>query len=330
MQITKSVIKKLTEHNISLILADIGASGDSWSVFKVLKPISNLLRFDPDLRDIREVKGTNEHRVVTINRAVVEQDCDEVEFYLTKSPYCSSTLKPDHEKLKSFAYADWFEVEKVVSVPAITLNQSLSLGNFSHIDWIKLDTQGTEFRILDSLPDKVFDQLLVCDIEASLYQHYLGADILPSLHDLMLKHDFWIAQMRPHWNTRISSNTSCELSSRYQGQDRKIFEYSKHREVTTLEFCYLRTIEGAKKRNYTFEQFLKLFTCHFSLGVFEYCLEILNEMDQSFSNSKTVEILRKETLAAIDKRVEKSKTPYYISALIFRLKSLLPNLLWQN
>lgn len=324
------VLKILGKQKVSLVMADVGASGDSWRDFERLKSIADLLRFDPDQRDIREVNNPGGHRVFTINRAVVDDDSETVDFYLTRFPYCSSTLSPDFAKLKSFAYADWFTIESMKSVPAITLEKAIYQSNFGRIDWIKLDTQGTEFRILNSIPDEIFDQLLVCDIEASLYQHYLQADILPSLHDLMLQHDFWIAEMRPHLNTRISGEASQILGDRYQGQAKKIFEYSKHREVTSLEFCYLRTIEGARKREYSFDQFAGLFACHFSLGIFEYCLEILTEMEKSFGSSELINDLRKETYTSIDERVRRSKIPYYISAVRSRLKSILPHLIWQE
>lgn len=323
------VVQLLKQENISLVLSEIGSSGEQWSIFESLKPIADLLRFDPDLRDIREIIGANSRRVVTLDRAVVNSDLDEVTFYLTKSPYCSSTLKPDFDRLKNFSYANWFEIEKTVKVPAITIDKALKKANFSRIDWIKLDTQGTELRILNSIAKDTFDRILVCDIEASLYPHYVGADTLPSMHELMLNNDFWITEMRPHWNTRISAKHLETLKQRYKGQDKKIFQYSKHKEVTTLEFCYLRTIEGAKKRNYNLEDFLRLFLCHYSLGVFEYCLEILAEIENLFGKSKIVDFLRQETLNEIDFRLRKSQIPYYVEALVWRLRRLFPSMLWQ-
>jgi FkbM family methyltransferase len=324
-----TVIQLLKQENISLVLTEVGASGETWDIFELLKPIADLLRFDPDLRDIRETAEIKPRRVVTLNRAVVDNEIEEVTFYLTKSPYCSSTLKPDFARLKNFPYADWFEIEKTVQVPAINLDRAIVLAKFDRIDWIKLDTQGTEFRILNSISQNIFDRVLVCDLEASLYPHYIDADTLPSMHELMLNNDFWIVEMRPHWNTRISANLMTKLTQRYQGQNNKIFKYSKHKEVTTLEFCYLRTIEGAKKRTYNLEDFLRLFLCHYSLGVFEYCLEILDSTEHLFGKSELVNALRQETLKAMDVRVLKSKLPYYIEALVFRLRRLFPSMLWQ-
>ena len=324
-----NIIKLFQQENIFLTLGEIGASGEQWSLYESLKPIADLLRFDPDLRDIREVKGNNCRRVVTLNKAVVENEVEEVIFYLTKSPYCSSTLKPDRERLKNFSYANWFEIENEVKVPAITLNKALETADLSRLDWIKLDTQGTESRILNSIDRSTFDRLLVCDIEASLYPHYIGADTLPSMHELMLNNDFWIVEMRPHWNTRISADRLQTLKQRYNGRNNKIFQYSKHKEVTTLEFCYLRTIEGAKKHSYSQEEFLRLFLCHYVLGVYEYCLEILIEIEELFGKSELINTLRKETYTAMDYRVRKSMIPYYVEAILFRLRRLFPSFLWQ-
>lgn len=329
MKNPKNIVQLLKQNNVSLILGDLGASGENWEVFELLKPIANLLRFDPDERDMREVLGTNGRRVITINRAVVEHDLDKVDFYLTNSPYCSSTLKPDFKRVKNYPYADLFEVKDIRQVSAITLNQAIISSDLSHIDWIKIDTQGTELRILNSISDDIFDRLLVCDIEASLYSHYIDADTLPSMHELMLEKDFWIVEMRPHWNTRISANRLKELEQRYKGKTQNIFQYSKHKEITTLELCYVRTLEGAKKQNYEFEQFICLFLCHFILEAFEYCLEILSEIENLFGNNEILDLLRQETFNSIDERTQRAQIPYYVDALIFRLKRMLPSL-WQN
>lgn len=292
------LINFLESIDTCLVLADIGASGERWEIYEQLKPIANLLQFDPDKRDIREVSCNlnSKRKIVTLNRAVVEAEVEEVDFYLTRFPYCSSTLEPDFEKLKHYPYAEWFEIEKIQKVPAITINKAIEQTSFNHVDWIKIDTQGTEFRILKSISCPILDQLLVCDIEASLYPHYIGADTLPPIHQMMIDNDFWIVEMRPHWNTRISKKHIEQIKQRYQGKNRKIFEYSKHKEVTTLEFSYLRTIEGCKKRNYSFEKFVNLYVCHFVLGAFEYCLEILFEMEKIFNKKEIIDLLIEITL----------------------------------
>jgi len=325
-----TVLKELSQHNISLVLVDLGASGDNWEPFELLKDISDLLRFDPDIRDVRDLKGEKGHRIITFNRAVVESEVDNITFYLTKSPYCSSTLKPDFERLSSYPYSDLFEVVGTASVPAITLNQAVVSTGFKQINWIKLDTQGTEFRILKSIPENLFDTILVCDIEASLYPHYIGADTLPAMHELMLENDFWVVEMRPHWNTRMTSDSYRKINERYKEQIYKVFRYSMHQQPTTLESCYARTIEGAKKRDYDFNMFMQLYLCYFTLGAFEYCLEILNSIESLFGGNETIEQLRQKTLETIDERTRKHQFSYYLDAIKFKFKKIFPSMFWSG
>ena len=50
----------------------------------------------------------------------------EAHFYLTRSPYCSSTLLPDETALADYLFADQFVVEGQATVRATTLEAVLA------------------------------------------------------------------------------------------------------------------------------------------------------------------------------------------------------------
>jgi len=322
MKSVDSVSESIRRSAGQIVLADVGASGESWDSYKAFENVADLLRFDPDLRAMEVVESKSGRRIVTLSAALVENEHPEVEFYLTRSPYCSSTLEPAHDKLARYPYRDLFIVDKNMSVPAISLTKALSVSGFAQIDWIKLDTQGTEARILKSMPDTIFDRLLVCDVEASLYAHYKGADTIEAIHPILIEGDFWIAQMTPHYNLRVPPERAEELNSRYQGQRAKYYNVTRTREPTSLEHIYVRTVEGALKRGYDRAALTRLFLCCYALEKFEYCLEVAQAIEDKHGDAALAAAMRVDAYEALDERVTRNALDHYIGAVSGRLRRL--------
>jgi FkbM family methyltransferase len=306
------ILKSLS--NVTLELVDVGASGETWETFRVLKCHSRLLRFDPDERDFRISDLTGDQEVC-INRAVTELNEPSIELFLTEFPYCSSTLEPDLGRIKCYPYIDWFTVKKKISVPAITLSQGLEIAKFTRPDWIKIDTQGTELRIVQSLPKATLDQVLIFEIEASIYPHYKKADTVGAIFDFFEKEEFWIVKTVIHDNTRCSKVLNEEIGALFTGMGTKVYNHFRHREPTTFELFYARTLDGCQRRGYSKDDYMRLFLCHYSLGTLEYCLEILDHVQTIFGDCKSISELRKETLSVLKGRVESNYGAYIIDSL---------------
>jgi hypothetical protein len=100
----------------------------------------------------------------------------ETEFYLTRSPYCSSTLPPDTVHLDDWSFAKLFSVERKVDLPATTLMETLKSAGVSGIDWFKTDSQGTDLRLFKSLGAPMWKRVLVAEFEPGIIDAYRGED----------------------------------------------------------------------------------------------------------------------------------------------------------
>ena len=67
---------------------------------------------------------------------------------LTKSRGCSSLYKPNLKYLKNYPDVERFFVEDTVTVETTSLDTLYNDKVFSNIDFIKIDTQGSELDIL--------------------------------------------------------------------------------------------------------------------------------------------------------------------------------------
>jgi hypothetical protein len=187
------------------VVIDIGASGDLPQQWKLLAPFSICLAFDADARDFVVSESTNSgwKRLHKVNRLVSPNASGEVDFYLTQSPYCSSSLQPDKKALEPWAFASLFEVEQQVKLPAVDLQATLTEIGIDYIDWYKADTQGTDLRIFAELAEHIRDNILVADFEPGIIDAYAGEDKLHHLLAYMGSRPFWVSQMEVKGSQRI-------------------------------------------------------------------------------------------------------------------------------
>ena len=196
------------------VLIDIGASGTIHEKWETLAKYSVCIAFDADSRDfeICETENKGWRKLYSFNNLVDTKTVDEVDFFLTQSPHCSSSLSPDHEELKHWAFGHLFDVEKVVQLDAIDLQSALSKAGVDYIDWYKSDSQGTDMRIFDSLPKNIINKILAAEFEPGIIDAYQGEDKLHNLMAYMDKEQFWITNMEIKGSHRINKEDFASLN----------------------------------------------------------------------------------------------------------------------
>ena len=208
----KSIINKIMNHSSIKdrppVLIDIGASGHLPQQWKLIAFYSICVAFDADTRDfvVRESENKGWKKLYSLNRLVAAKADDEMDFYLTRSPYCSSSLPPDNKALEPWAFCRLFEVEKVVKMPAVELQVALSQIGIDYIDWYKTDSQGTDLRIFDSLNEIIRDKIIAAEFEPGIIDSYIGEDKLHQLMAYMDNQPFWVSHMNIEGSQRIDQD----------------------------------------------------------------------------------------------------------------------------
>ena len=224
------------------VCVDVGASGELPNEWRLLAPHSVCVAFDADNRDFQvEDSASGEwKRLVKLNRLVAEQPGEGVDFYLTKSPHCSSRLQPDNSALQPWAFSELFEIERKISLPAISLPQAFKELGISHVDWFKTDSQGTDLRIFASLPPEVIDRMIVADFEPGILDAYHGEDKLFSLMAFMSTRPFFVSDLDVKGSQRISRSSLSSLGRR----DAKFIRFLLKKSPGWAEISYLNTFDG--------------------------------------------------------------------------------------
>ncbi len=181
------------------VLVDIGASGDLNPLWKAIAGFSIGIAFDADDRDFsyEEKQNSIYKKLYTINRIVVDHaHSEELPFYLTKKPHCSSLLKPIPSALDAYDFASYFSLERVVSLKVVSLPETLQRLGIEQVDWFKTDSQGTDLRLFKSLPDHIKLRSLIVEFEPGLIDAYVGEDKLIDIMDYMRQQPFHLGQVK--------------------------------------------------------------------------------------------------------------------------------------
>jgi hypothetical protein len=196
------------------VLVDIGASGGLPRQWRALAPHSIGVAFDADTRDFdANAAGPNRWKKLHLfNRLVTAESTGAVPFHLTSSPHCSSTLLPDTEALRPWAFRGLFEVTRTITLPAMALSSALAEAGIAHVDWYKCDSQGTDLRLFQSLHMDLQSHVLAADFEPGIIDAYRGEDKLPQLMTYMDTLPFWVSAMTVKGSQRVGDLAYNELS----------------------------------------------------------------------------------------------------------------------
>lgn len=105
--------------------------------------------------------------------------------YLTKEPGCSSLHPPIQFLADEYPALDCIKLQNVISTSVVTLDTWASDNNLSSIDYIKIDTQGSELEILKG-GDRIIETTRCIDVEVEFNPIYQGQSLFAET-DLYLR-----------------------------------------------------------------------------------------------------------------------------------------------
>lgn len=214
----KSIVETVMNHPLLMsrppVFVDIGASGSLPKEWTPLASYSICVAFDADDREFKATQADSKDwkRLYKLNRLVAPKASGNVDFYLTKSPFCSSALQPNSDRLITWAFAPLFKVEKHIKLPAVDLQAAIKAIGIEYVDWFKADTQGTDLRIFRSLDACLRDKVLVADFEPGIIDAYVGEDKLQDLLAYMDALPFWMSDIKVLGSQRIHQTDFASLS----------------------------------------------------------------------------------------------------------------------
>jgi len=265
---------RLASLGIAITTVDVGASLAPYQPFRPLAPVTDYLGFDPDAREIGPVNRKHWRSYRFDGRAVVaDPAASEARVYLTFNPTCSSTRPPDQSVNNRYAYGYRFDPVDEARCEAVDLATGVGAAGFDRIDWIKLDTQGTDLSILKALPPALADSMLAVDPEPGLQQNYVAEETFFDLHPAMIEAGFWLSDLEPMGSPRLSREV---FDSLHRGLKlrRAALEFGLRPSPTAVGLRYLRSLEWLADNAAPAEAYWRLWAIAWVTGHLGYALDI--------------------------------------------------------
>ena len=311
-----AIDRVLTTLDIHPILVDVGASGEPPRIWAPLIRQAVYVGFDPDLRETRQLPSGSFYRGFILNQAVTsDPQGDQIEFYLTRSPFCSSTLEPDSPSLSNYLFADLFAVEKRVSVKATRLDGVLDSLHLPCIDWLKLDSQGTDFRLFNSLRPETRSRVLALDVEPGLIDAYRGEDLFIDTHRELTHSGFWLSNLSVQGAVRMRRAALEQMLAVDKSLTHDRVEKSVRASPGWLEARYLRTLEWMARHNLRQREYALLWVLALLDGQFAFAFDLILDWERNWGASDLSESMKAEAVSRI------KRSPRYRVA---QIRSLLP------
>ena len=167
-----NLISKLLVDN-KLTALDVGAQGGFFESNIFINTYNNF--FDPIMVEplLNEAEKLNKKNYKVISKGLWSTNCKKKLYVLGKRSGSSSMYKPskDNYDLYNFKKKDFslFDITNEVEIECTTANNSLNELNIKNLDFLKIDTQGSELEILKGLGEY---RPLMIKVEAQVVPMY--------------------------------------------------------------------------------------------------------------------------------------------------------------
>jgi FkbM family methyltransferase len=189
-----------------LVLVDVGARGGLRPNWRRAQTHLHHVAFEPEPDEHRRLTAAASSMPYrsTVLGVALHRDAGPIELKVARSGGLSSIFEPNHRFLGSFPDSQRFETTRVAAVQADSLDHQLAANGIDDVDFIKIDTQGSELFVLQGAKDALAQRVLGVEVEVSFTTLYTGQPLFADVDILMRGAGFSLFDLRPcYWKRRL-------------------------------------------------------------------------------------------------------------------------------
>jgi FkbM family methyltransferase len=302
MEVIQYIIKNKLFKIKPIVLMHIGSAGSNFVNWKNISSSSILISVDGN----EAAKNKNHMFLKEINdNSIISNKNGYSSFYITKDSHCSSLLKPQMKNIRDWYLAHRFKVKKKINVKTISFNNFLKKQKIKYIDWLVIDAQGMDLKILKSLNKNIRDKISIIDIEPGFFNFYDNESSISEIFKYMNSNKFEFSEMKFGNNYKVSSKNLSNFEKKV------LFSNSKpSKNYSNITFQNQRKFERANliKTIYLINQ-NKIF-------------EAKHHVSKNFLDIK----IKKNLLLKINKEVAKEKFKFFFIIPFLIIKKIFKKL----
>jgi FkbM family methyltransferase len=175
-------------HHLDILLFDLGAAGGIDSIYQPIEKLEKFkaVGFDPDREDLSSLENGTK---ITYYPFAIAGKNGYRNFYITKSPGCSSLFQPNTHNLSEFPVSDYFDIVRETKIEVSTLSSFIQKTNLPFPDYLKIDVQGAELEILQS-EGEWLSHVVGLSFETHMRELYCGQGLFPDAHAFLTSKGF--------------------------------------------------------------------------------------------------------------------------------------------
>ena len=182
-----------------LVLVDVGARGGLKSNWLPARRHLRLIGFEPDEKEYERLRATQPSSNAFFNTAL-HNHRGPIRLHVARDRGLSSIFEPNRPFLDEFPEAGRFDTIDIQQVQADTLDDQLAAGGITDVDFIKVDTQGSELLVLQGASHTLSSAVAGVEVEVEFAPIYKGQPLFADVDALMRGLGFHLFDLRPcYW-----------------------------------------------------------------------------------------------------------------------------------
>lgn len=185
-----------------LVLVDVGARGGLKSNWSRAQRHLRLLGFEPDEREFNrlvELAGAQGGSNAFFNTALHNRR-GPIRLHVARDRGLSSIFEPNREFLDAFPEASRFDTVDVQQVEADSLDDQLRMREITDVDFVKVDTQGSELLVLQGAEDALASSVAGVEVEVEFSAIYKDQPLFADVDTFLRGLGFLLFDLRPcYW-----------------------------------------------------------------------------------------------------------------------------------
>jgi FkbM family methyltransferase len=182
--INKKIIQLLPRN---IVYCDVGARGGLGYPWDDYDECIDIIGFEPDKEEFENLSNNKKSNDIFYPYAL-SNECNNLDLHVTKARGSSSIYKANHQFVKNFSDVERFEIEKIISLEAKTLDWMKQNNDIYNIDFIKLDIQGSELDVLKGGQNILSDNVLGIEVEVEFSPVYSNQPLFSDVDLFVRKH----------------------------------------------------------------------------------------------------------------------------------------------